>query len=271
MISVSTAVPINPPGEDVVLTRDDVWRGLVLKAENALPFVPAMTRCDVKSRTDSVIEREIEFRGERFGERITFDPKKQVTFVRTSGSVLGTIRNDIEEEDGDLRLRFSFDLELQGVEAGSDAEKDYEETMRDDYLKAAGATLAAIRRWVGEEAHVPDWVRDYYDNVDSMRLDDFVDSHTDDVVVQFADNPPAHGKEQVREAIGQFWALIDGLEHHFRRVHESGATTVLEGDIDYTRKDGQVVTVSCASILDRTPDGKVSRLRVYIDLAPVFA
>src|SRR6266540_1412463 len=140
MISVTTAVPVNPPGQDVVLTRDDVWRGLVLKAENALPFVPAMTRCDVTSRTDSVIEREIEFRGERLGERVTFDPKKQVTFVRTSGSVLGTIRNDIEEEDGDLRLRFSFDLELQGVEPGSDAEKAYEDTMRGDYLKAAGAT-----------------------------------------------------------------------------------------------------------------------------------
>jgi len=150
VISVSKAVAVNPPGEDVVLTRDDVWRGLVLKAENALPFVPAMTMCEVTSRTDSVIEREIEFRGERLGERITFDPKNQVKFVRTSGSVLGTIRNEIEEEDGDLRLRFSFDLELQGVEPGSDAEKDYEETMRGDYLKAADATLAAIRRWVRE-------------------------------------------------------------------------------------------------------------------------
>jgi hypothetical protein len=150
VISVSKAVAVNPPGEGVVLTRDDVWRGLVLKAENALPFVPAMTKCEVTNRTDSVIEREIEFRGERLGERITFDPKNQVKFVRTSGSVLGTIRNDIEEHDGDLQLRFSFDLELQGIEPGSDAEREYADTMRADYLKAADATLAAIRRWVKE-------------------------------------------------------------------------------------------------------------------------
>jgi ketosteroid isomerase-like protein len=116
-----------------------------------------------------------------------------------------------------------------------------------------------------------DWLRDYYDTIDNMRLDEFVDSHTDGVVVQFANNPPAHGKDEVRESIGQFWTLIDGLEHTFLSVHEDGPTTVLESNIDYTRKDGQVVTVPCASVVDRAGDGKVSGLRVYIDLAPVFA
>jgi ketosteroid isomerase-like protein len=115
-----------------------------------------------------------------------------------------------------------------------------------------------------------DWLRTYYDNVDNMRLDEFVDSHTDDVIVQFGNNPPARGKDEVREAIGQFWMMIDGLQHTFNQVHESDGTTVLEAQIDYTRKDGQVVTVPCASVLDRVDDGKISALRVYIDLAPVF-
>jgi hypothetical protein len=151
MISVSKRVKANPPGEDVQLTREDIWKGLVAKAENALPFVPAMTYCEVTARTADTIEREIEFRGERFGERITFDPMNEVEFVRTSGSVLGTIRNRIEEDDdGDLALRFSFDLELSGVAPGSQEEKDYETTMKGDYLKAVDATLGAIRRWVRE-------------------------------------------------------------------------------------------------------------------------
>ncbi len=151
MISVSSSVPVNSPDEAVKLTRDDVWHGLVLKAENALPFVPAMTRCEVIERTDDMILRTIEFRGEEFGERITFTPKRQVRFERTHGSVMGTIRNEIEEDDlGQLSLRFSFDLELDGVEAGSKEEQEYESTMKDDYLKAAGATLAAVRRMVAE-------------------------------------------------------------------------------------------------------------------------
>jgi len=151
MISVSSTVPVNGPDETVVLDRADVWRGLLLKAENALPFVPAMTRCEVIERTHDTILRTIEFRGQEFGERITFTPMQQVRFERTYGPILGTICNDIDEDDdGNLLLRFSFDLELEGVASGSTEEQDYEATMKGDYLKAAGATLAAVRRMVAE-------------------------------------------------------------------------------------------------------------------------
>jgi hypothetical protein len=156
MISVSKTVPVNPPGADVRLERADVWRGLELKANDALPFVPSMTRCEVKERGEHLIVREIEFRGERFGERVTLEPQERVTFERTTGSVLGTIRNEIlEEAPGQLELRFSFDLVLDGVEPGSQQETDYADTMRDDYLAAVDATLAAIRRWAAEGEPAP--------------------------------------------------------------------------------------------------------------------
>src|SRR5713226_9218504 len=120
MISVSNTVEVNPPGAEVELSRDDVWRGLLLKAENALPFVPAMTRCEVVERTEDTIVRTIEFRGQEFGERVTFTPQRQVRFERSYGPVLGTICNDLDEDaQGNLSLRFSFDLELAGVEPGS--------------------------------------------------------------------------------------------------------------------------------------------------------
>jgi Domain of unknown function (DUF1857) len=151
VISVSKTVPVNPEGTDVVLTRADVWRGLEAKANNALPFVPSMTSCEVTERSDRVIVREIEFRGQQLGERVTLEPEDRVTFERTHGEVLGTIRNEIlEPAPGELELRFSFELVLEGVEPGSQKERDYEETMRGDYLKAVDATLAAIRRWARE-------------------------------------------------------------------------------------------------------------------------
>ncbi|HZO05796.1 MAG TPA: SRPBCC family protein [Solirubrobacterales bacterium] len=155
MISVSYKIPVNPEGTDVTLTRADVWKGLEAKAHNALPYVPSMTYCEVQDEGENWIQREIEFRGERFGERITLEPQNTVTFERTAGSVMGTILNEIlETEDGELELRFSFNLELEGVEDGSREETDYEATMKGDYEKAVEATLAAIRRWVrdGEPA-----------------------------------------------------------------------------------------------------------------------
>ena len=153
MISVAKTTTVNPEGSDITLTRADVWRGLEAKANNALPFVPSMTHCEVISRQENVIEREIEFRGERLGERVTLEEGHRVTFERTWGPVLGTIRNEIlESRPGELELRFAFDLEPEGMRPGSPEEQAYRTTMENDYLKAVDATLAAIRRWVREEA-----------------------------------------------------------------------------------------------------------------------
>jgi hypothetical protein len=147
MIYVSNTVPVNEPGEPA-LTRSDVWAGLVMKADNALPFVPAMTHCEVlERRGEREFDREIEFRGQRFVERITLEPEHRVTFTRIAGDVLGTIANEIEETvGGELSLRFSFALVLKGVAPGSTKETEYAEGMKGDYLKAVEATLAAIRR-----------------------------------------------------------------------------------------------------------------------------
>ena len=147
MIYVTNAVPVNEPGEPQ-LTRSDVWAGLEQKANNALPFVPAMTECEVLERRGELeFDREIEFRGQRFVERITLEPESRVTFTRMAGEVLGTIANEVEEdESGVLSLRFSFALVLKGVASGSAEEAEYAEGMKGDYLKAVEATLGAIRR-----------------------------------------------------------------------------------------------------------------------------
>ena len=146
MIFVSHALPVNVPDEPK-LTPANVWDGLVLKANNALPFVPAMTYCEVTRRhSDTVFDRDIDFRGQRFTERITLEAPHRVTFTRIAGPVLGTIANEIEGPDDDLRLRFSFALIVEGVEGGSAQEQEYANSMTGDYLKAVAATLNAMRR-----------------------------------------------------------------------------------------------------------------------------
>ena len=146
MIFVSHALPVNVPDEPR-LTPANVWDGLVLKANNALPFVPAMTYCEVTRRhSDTVFDRDIDFRGQRFTERITLEAPYRVTFTRIAGPVLGTIANEIETIDDDLALRFSFALVVHGVAGGSAEEQAYADSMTGDYLKAVAATLNAMRR-----------------------------------------------------------------------------------------------------------------------------
>ena len=167
MIEVSRRIPVNEPGQPV-LTRHDVWKGLVMKADNALPFVPAMTHCKVLEReSDTVFVREIEFRGEKCRERITLMPQERVRFVRLDGSVLGTINNVIEEDAEGLGLRFSFSLKLAGVADGSPEEVEYGKIVEKDYLKAVDATLGAIRKMKGGRDAL---IKSYFSTVDAMDL-----------------------------------------------------------------------------------------------------
>jgi hypothetical protein len=150
MIYVSHQLPVNSPGEPH-LDRAAVWDGLVLKANNALPFVPSMTYCEVIARhSDTVFDRDIDFRGQRFTERITLEAPHRVVFTRIAGPVLGTIANEVEGTEDDLRLRFSFALVVAGVEGGSPGEQQYADSMTVDYLKAVEATLNAMRRMAAD-------------------------------------------------------------------------------------------------------------------------
>jgi hypothetical protein len=146
MIYVSHALPVNVDGRPV-LDRAAVWAGLILKANNALPFVPSMTFCEVVNRlSDTTFDRDIDFRGARFTERITLEEPHRVVFTRIAGPVLGTIANEIEGEGADLRLRFSFALVVSGVAGGSAEEQAYADSMTTDYLKAVDSTLTAMRK-----------------------------------------------------------------------------------------------------------------------------
>ena len=130
------------------------WKGLVMKAENALPFVPGMAKCNVVSRTPDGLVRDIIFRGEDARERITFHPEDKVVFVRESGNVDGFIVNEVLGGDDDLRLQFSFALQLVDAPSDSAEEREFREIMERDYLKAVDATLGAIRKMVADPQYV---------------------------------------------------------------------------------------------------------------------
>ena len=154
MVHASRTIKVNADPKEPKLTRDLVWRGLVMKAENPLPFVPVITSCQVVERQgpDRFI-REIVDKGDRITEVVTLQPQKMVKFERISGRVPGTILNEIiADADGDLALKFTFTLSVEGVAPGSAAEREFADAMEEGYLMAVAATLKAMRKLVGENA-----------------------------------------------------------------------------------------------------------------------
>ncbi|MEN4476234.1 SRPBCC family protein [Mycolicibacterium cosmeticum] len=144
MIDISRTIPLDD-GLEPALTVDDVWSGLVEKAENPLPYVAAISACTVVERFEGGLVRDIEHVGP-VREVVTFYPKKLVHFVRTHGSARGTIDNEIcIDEAGNDVLKFSFRLVVDGVAEGSAEEAAFGEQMQSDYLDAVHTTLQAVR------------------------------------------------------------------------------------------------------------------------------
>jgi ketosteroid isomerase-like protein len=276
MIEVDRSVAINrdlEPG-DPVLSAPDIWRGLVMKAEDPVAFVKPITACRILERTEKGLLREIVHRGETMRERVTYDSGRSMTFVRETGTERGTITNQILDDPTDgLVLRFAFKLEVEGIKPGSREEKEFAAGMEKDYLTGVKTTVMQIRKLVREGAlkqqpTVPDWVQAHYRDVDALDAEKVAAWFTDDGTVVFANHPPAVGRSAIKEAVGAFMSSIRGMRHEFSNVWELGATTVFEARVTYTRTDGATVAIPAATFLERRGD-KIASCRIYVDHAPL--
>jgi hypothetical protein len=155
MIHVSKTVRVNAglAKDEPALDAHQLWHGLVLKSEDPIHFVRGITACHILQRFDDGLVREVVLRGSVVRERIVYRPGEAVIFVRLNGAELGMIRNEIvhDPEQG-LCLRFTFDLEVEGIAAGSAEEAAFAQRMQDDYLRAVQATVDRCRELVKEGA-----------------------------------------------------------------------------------------------------------------------
>jgi ketosteroid isomerase-like protein len=116
---------------------------------------------------------------------------------------------------------------------------------------------------------VPDWVADLYALVDAGEVDRYLERYyADDAELRFASGPTLRGKPAIREALGRGHDAHD-MRHTFRNVWQAGDTTIIEFDVSYTFRDGNVLNTHSLAILERDGD-RVRALRVYLDHGPVL-
>lgn len=147
MIFSTATVPVNPQGE-TPLTRDQVWKGLVLKARDARQFLPPglCTRCDVTEESATHFVREATIGGADLREIITLEPQSKVTFFQATGPREGAIINELyEDESGALQLKFYCYLGLRGKEPNG-PEEQAEQTQFDSDKGYKAALLSTLKR-----------------------------------------------------------------------------------------------------------------------------
>lgn len=154
MIYSTATVPVNPEGE-IKLTREQVWKGLELKARDARLFLPPglCTRCDVVEESATHFVREATIAGSDIREIITLEPERKVTFFQATGPREGAIVNELfEDEAGALQLRFYCYLGLRDKQPNG-PEEQAEQAQFDSekgYKSALLSTLKRTRELLGQ-------------------------------------------------------------------------------------------------------------------------
>ena len=84
---------------------------------------------------------------------------------------------------------------------------------------------------------------------------------------------PRSLSDSIGDGIGGCWSMLGGRRHEVRNLWlvNDGTTAVSEATAHYPTHGGAEVSVPAVSLLDRAADGRVSSLRVHIDLAPLLA
>lgn len=147
MIYSTATIPVNPDGE-TRLSREQVWKGLELKARDARHFLPPglCTRCDVTEESATHFVREATIGGKDLREIIVLEPGRKVSFFQATGPREGAIVNELfEDETGALQLRFYCYLGLRGKAPGGPEEKA-EQAQFDSDNGYKAALLSTLKR-----------------------------------------------------------------------------------------------------------------------------
>ena len=116
-----------------------------------------------------------------------------------------------------------------------------------------------------------DWVRNYFKTVDTLDANAIAAHFTNDGKFRFGNQPPAEGKQAVRDSLAQFFATMQTMHHESTGLWlgEDGNSAVGEADVTYTRPNGTQITLPCASIL-RSQNDQIYDFRMNMDISPVY-
>ena len=151
----SHLIQINDPFNPLIdpLSREQLWRGLVLRAENPLLFVLALDRFEIVERGENALARVLHFGRLRLRDRVNFSPMEQVRYeIEAAGdSPAATLAMTIEEpEPGQLFVRFDYETLHDDATAPLDA--FYCSFVKQAYVEADIDTISTIRRLAAEAA-----------------------------------------------------------------------------------------------------------------------
>jgi Domain of unknown function (DUF1857) len=150
----SHLIQINDPLNPLIdpLSREQLWRGLVLRAENPLLFVMALDGFEIVERGENALARKLHFGKLTLRDRVSFSPMQQVRYdiEAAADSPAAILVMTIEEPEAE-QLFVRFDYETVQGEAAAPIDEFYSSFAKQAYIEADIDTVSTIRRLVLED------------------------------------------------------------------------------------------------------------------------
>lgn len=128
-------IEINDPLNPLIdpLSHEQLWRGLVLRAESPMLFVPHLDECRIEARSERGFERKLRYGELVIADKVVLEPMHRVRYQVAPQQDISasTLTMTIETpQPGTLWVRFEYD-------DGHDAQTDRDNAMYDEFRKSA--------------------------------------------------------------------------------------------------------------------------------------
>lgn len=135
--------PLNPLIEPI--SRQQLWQGLVLRAESPKLFVPHLDECTIVAEADC-LRRQSRYGKLVVEDRVQFVPQQQIVYlVAAQGEIAESRLTMTIEEPGEGRLYVRFVYNDAHSAAEDQANAMYDEFRRSAYQEADIDTIGIIR------------------------------------------------------------------------------------------------------------------------------
>lgn len=146
-------IEINDPLNPLIdpLTREQLWLGLVLRAEAPALFMPHLDQCTIINRSQGGLSRELRYGELVITDQVSFTPQHEVLYEVPAQRDITTSRltMTIEEPQPEIfYVRFEYDDGTPDVAGSADA--FYNEFRRSAYYEADLDTIRIIRQLASE-------------------------------------------------------------------------------------------------------------------------
>ena len=137
--------PLNPLMDTI--TRDQLWRGLVLRAEDPKRFMPHLDECTIADRDAGSFSRRLRYGELVIADRVVLSPLQEVRYDVPAQGEIAESRMSMAIEtpaEGALCVRFTYDD--GNPSAGDETGKMYENFKKSAYQEADIDTIKILRQ-----------------------------------------------------------------------------------------------------------------------------